>query len=174
MDNLSIRTLTADEIYPELLHNFRHQQHISQKWVHNSDKWELISANELRQWDEEKRIWITEYLREQINNGGSAIFAFNGTDIVGFCSVDGKLKDQYANITMLFVDDDWKRHGIGKRLFSDACEYSIKLGAKKLFISSIPSAETVAFYQALGCSDASEIIDEFIDTAEDRYMEFNL
>ena len=174
MENITIRPLYTSEIHPELLLPFRHDQHITQKWVKANGTWELTDADELRQWDAEKRKWIAEYLCEQINSGGGAICAFVGSQLVGFCSVGGKLCNQYANLTMLFVDDDWKRRGIGKKLFAAACGHAIEMGADKLFISSIPSMETVAFYQALGCVDAMEIIEEFVDTPYDRYMESEL
>ena len=174
MEGMTIRPLSSDEIRPEMLLSFRHDQHITRKWAKPNGTWELADADELRQWDTEKRVWITEYLREQIISGGAAIFAFDGSDIVGFCSVDGKTFNQYANLTMLFVDDNRKRRGIGRKLFAAACGHARKMGADKLFISSIPSLETVSFYQALGCVDASKIIEDFVDTHEDRYMEFDL
>lgn len=48
------------------------------------------------------------------------------------------------------------------------------MGAEKLFISAVPSEETVAFYIAMRCRDAEEMIPEFVDTPEDRYLEYDL
>lgn len=96
---------------------------------------------------------------------------------VGFCCIDGYLYGKtakYANLTMLFVDDEWKRKGIGKALFKEICKYAKKKNAKKLFISAIPSVETIAFYFAMGCIDAKEIITDYIDTKNDRYLEYLL
>lgn len=81
---------------------------------------------------------------------------------------------KYANLTMLFVDDEYKRKGIGKALFNAVCGHTIKMGAEKLFISAVPSVETVAFYFSMGCTDAKEIIPEYIDTEDDRYLEYSL
>lgn len=96
---------------------------------------------------------------------------------VGFCCIDGYLYGKtakYANLIMLFVDDEWKRKGIGKALFKEICKYAKKNNAKKLFISAIPSVETIAFYFAMGCIDAKEIITDYIDTKNDRYLEYLL
>ena len=49
-----------------------------------------------------------------------------------------------------------------------------QLKADKIFISAIPSVETVNFYFNIGCKDALEIIPEYVDTQQDRYMEFLL
>ena len=48
------------------------------------------------------------------------------------------------------------------------------MGADKLFISAVPSYEPVAFYFKMGCLDAEEVIDEFVDTEFDRYLEYSL
>ena len=75
---------------------------------------------------------------------------------------------------MLFVDDGWQGHGIGQSLFSLIQPYARQLGAQKLFISAIPSVETVDFYFHRGCWDATEIIPSYIDSTEDRYLEYDL
>lgn len=75
---------------------------------------------------------------------------------------------------MLFVDDKWKRKGLGKKLFDEICKHAAHKGADKLFISAIPSFETVAFYLNMGCEDAKDIISEYIDTENDRYLEYSL
>ena len=77
----------------------------------------------------------------------------------------------YANLLLLFVDDRFKRHGIGRLLLQEACRYAKKLGAEKLFLSAIPSEDTIAFYQNMGCVDAKEIVNPFVDDEEDRLME---
>lgn len=172
-----IENLSVDSITSDILLNFHHNQIIRRKYVNINNKWEITDTNELREWHKEKRIWITEYLCQQIQRGGSVIGAFNRDILVGFCCVDGYLYGEtakYANLTMLFVDDEWKRKGIGKALFKEICKYALKNGADKLFISAIPSVETVAFYFNMGCTDAKEIITDYIDTENDRCLEYLL
>ena len=94
--------------------------------------------------------------------------------LAGFCCVGGDLAGEtasYANLLLLFVDDRFKRHGIGRLLLQEACRYAKKLGAEKLFLSAIPSEDTIAFYQNMGCVDAKEIVNPFVDDEEDRLME---
>ena len=157
-----------------MLRTFQHKQLITQKWEKSGDLWQLVSASELREWNDDKREWIPQYLSQQIDRGGSAIGAFVENEIVGFGCVDGILDGKYANLSMLFVDDDWKRKGIGKTLFQSLCRCAAEIGAEKMFISAISSCETVSFYLHMGCVDAEEIIAEFVDTEQDRYLEFDL
>ena len=174
---MEFKNLTISDITPDMLLKFNHSQIITKKWVNSNSKWKLVEAPDLREWDKEKRIWITEYLCQQIERGGSTVAAFDGDDLVGFCCIDGYLSGKtakYANLTMLFVDDKWKRKGIGRKLFHEICMNAAKMGADKLFISAIPSFETIAFYFDMGCEDAKEMILEYIDTEYDRYLEYSL
>lgn len=170
--------LTSDDITPNLLMGFHHHQIIEKKYVFVGGKWEISETHEIGEWSDEKRVWIADnYLRRQIGEGGAVVAAFDDNILVGFCSIDGYLRGdsaKYANLTMLFVDDEYKRKGIGKALFNAVSEHAIKLGAEKLFISAVPSVETVAFYFSMGCTDAKEIIPEYIDTDDDRYLEYSL
>jgi len=174
---IEVKELTADDISSGMLLYFNHHQMITEKWVNRNGKWELEAASDLREWNIEKRIWISDYLRQQMERGGSAAAAFAGDILVGFCCVDGYLigkTARYANMTMLFVDDQWKRKGIGRKLFEKICICARRMEADKLFISAIPSFDTIAFYFSIGCEDAREIISEYVDTDKDRYLEFAL
>lgn len=192
-----IRSLSTLEIVDDFLMDFHHEQKIGIKWEKDNDKWIMAETDILREWDAEKRKWIPVYLREQINRGGFVLGAFQGNRLAGFCSIDGVLheaglsaptqgsggdmpfykadrKYRYANLTMLFVDDEMKRNGIGKALFQGIKKCARALQADKLFISAIPAVDTIAFYFKMGCSDAEEIILPFVDTEEDRYLEYLL
>ena len=176
-ETITTRLLTFSDIFPEMLDSFKHKQIISDKWVKNGDHYELTKTNEVREWSDDKKIWISQYLYQQMNRGGFAVGAFFNNKIVGFSCLDGILQgisEKYVNLTMLFVDDKWKRKGIGKKLFKQMCLCAEKMKADKIFISAIPSYETVAFYSVMGCSDAREIINIFVDTENDRYLEYDL
>ena len=45
--------------------------------------------------------------------------------------------------------------------------HATKLGAEKIFISAIPSTETIAFYLKMGCVDANEIVGAFVDSEKE-------
>ena len=174
---IHFKELTSQDLTEDLLLKFQHQQKITKKWVKFDDQWEIVTVNDLRTWEPEKRRWISEYLRQQIERGGSVIAAFDGETIVGFCSIDGGLRGitaNYSNLTMLFVDDRWKRNGVGKALFNEICLCARERKAEKLFISAIPSFETVAFYFSVGCVEAREHISAYIDTEQDRCLEYVL
>lgn len=172
-----IRPLHPTDIRPQMLAGFQHRQVISDKWVRDGEGYRLIKTHEIREWDSGKRIWIPQYLTQQLDRGGAAIGAFLGGRLIGFASLDGILvggPEKYANLTMLFVDDRWHWRGTGKQLFGRICRCAENRGADKLFISAIPSHDTISFYFSMGCLDAVHIIDEFVDTEYDWYLEYHL
>ena len=173
----SIKRLDLSDISPGLLDTFAHSQKTTKMWIKKDGNWALTDVSILREWSPEKRIWISEYMRQQIHRGGVTVGAFYRTRLIGFFCVDGVLSGKsakYANLTMLFIDDAWKRNGIGKTLFQEACHHAKALGAEKMFISAIPSVETIAFYFKMGCCDTKEIIEAFVDSEDDRYLEIRV
>ncbi len=177
MEKISLRRLNISDLHPQMLIDFHKIQSITSKWVKKDGAWELEKASALRQWDEAKKVWMAQYLRQQLDRNGCVLGAFENNRLIGFAAVDGGIKGQsgkYANLTLLFIDDNWKRRGIGTKLFRQACLCAAGMGADKLFISAVPSYETVAFYFKMGCLDAEEVIDEFVDTEFDRYLEYSL
>jgi ribosomal protein S18 acetylase RimI-like enzyme len=73
------------------------------------------------------------------------------------------------------ISEEYRRQGIGRKLFSMACEEARRLGAAKLYISAHSSKESQAAYQALGCTPAEEV-NEGLAAAEpfDVQMEYRL
>lgn len=174
---ISYRLLSKKELSSDWLMSFCHDQHITARYIKQGQQWLIQPCSINRQWDKEKRQWIPTYLARQIDRHGYVIGAYHHETCIGFIALDGCLKgskNQYANLTMLFVDDGWQGHGIGESLFSLIQPYARQLGAQKLFISAIPSVETVDFYFHRGCWDAKEIIPSYIDSTEDRYLEYDL
>ncbi len=174
---MNYRLLSFSDISDDMLLSFNHRQAWNKQWVKQDSVWVLLDACKVREWSHEKRQWIAEYLREQIERGGSVFGAFDGNHLVGFCSIDGVLSGsnkQYANLTMLFVDDKYQGMGIGKSIIFSILREAKRLGASKLFVSAIPSERTIAFYMAMSFCDAKEVIPEFIDSDEDRLLECDI
>ena len=174
---MDYRICNATDLSDGMFHKFNHNQSWDKQWVKENNQWVLCKVSKSRKWDQEKRNWIPRYLSEQIEHGGCVIAAFENERLVGFSSIDGVLRGNlnlYANLTMLFVDDRYQGKGIGKTLVSLMKKEASKTGAEKLFVSAIPSEETIAFYLAIGFHDAQERIPEFVDSKEDRLLEITI
>ncbi len=162
---------------PELLSGFSHRQKWVEQWVVENGAWVLVPRDQFHEWSDKKRRWIPGYLKAQADRGGRVFGAYSDEKLVGFVSHDASATfggTRWVNLTMLFVDDSFKRRGVGKALFAEIVKNARDIGAEKVFISAVPSRETVAFYFAVGCVDASVVIPDFVDTEEDRYLEYDL
>ena len=96
---------------------------------------------------------------------------FAGDLLAGFLALDGRFggaAGRTLNLAMLFVDDRYQR------LFAAGMERARRMGAETVFLSAVPTEETVAFYFAMGCEDAEEVVPKFVDTPDDRYLRFSL
>jgi GNAT superfamily N-acetyltransferase len=65
----------------------------------------------------------------------------------GVVQID-RLDSSRADLTLLFVAPECMRLGLGRALFSKACELAHELGAQELLIDSDPQA--AGFYTAMG------------------------
>lgn len=172
-----IRKVDPAELDGAFLWDFDNYQCYHRMWVKKDGQWSLERTSAVRQWNDEKKLQITRYLAWLIKAGGHVFGAYAEGRLVGFLTLDkeyGGSREQYLNLSMLFVDSRYKRRGVGKYLFDESVKEAASLGAEKLFISAIPAEETVAFYFAMGCRDADEIISEWVDMPYDRYLEYQI
>jgi len=104
--------------------------------------------------------------------------AFDGNKLIGFCILSKEFigsNNQYLRLVMLHTSYEYRRKGIGKRLFLFCVEAAKKLNAKKLYITAQSSQESQAFYRAMGCVEAQEIIPELFEQEPfDVHMEYRL
>lgn len=112
------------------------------------------------------------------NRGSYFWGAFQGDLLVGVVVLVnhflGSAKDT-LQLKFLHVSNNFRKHGLGKKLFLLAAEKAIEIGAKKMYVSSTPSENTVSFYLRLGCVLATEIDAElFALEPEDIHLEYVL
>ena len=63
----SIKRLDLSDISPGLLDTFAHSQKTTKIWIKKDGNWALTDVSILREWSPEKRIWISEYMSQQIH-----------------------------------------------------------------------------------------------------------
>jgi predicted N-acetyltransferase YhbS len=120
----------------------------------------------------------TPNLLDCFDRGGHFWGIFSGELLVGTVVLEnrfiGSEKDT-LQMKFLHVSNNFRKQGLGKKLFLLAAEKAVELGAKKLYISATPSENTVNFYLRIGCVLATEIDEElFALEPEDIHLKFNL
>ena len=142
------------------LDSFVRHQTVTECWRRTDGDWKLVPIMYEENWSLEQCREIAENVRLHMNLDQTGFGAFTGGRIVGFATVSHHLfgaTARYAELVCFQISEEYRRQGIGKKLFSMVCEEALRLGAEKLYISSHSSKESQAAYRALGCTPAEEI-----------------
>jgi GNAT superfamily N-acetyltransferase len=95
----------------------------------------------------------TPLLYACFDRGGAFVGMFDAQQLVGVAVVDnvplGAAGEQ-LQLKYLYVSRDYRRHGVGTRLFQEASAIARARGATSLYISATPTENTVNFYQRRG------------------------
>lgn len=118
-------------------------------------------------------------LKRTIETGGSAIGAFDSEGrLIGFATVDREFFGDaynYVLLDQLFITLELRGRGIGRKLFDHCIKAGRKWNADKIYICAGSAEETVAFYFAIGCKEATEINQKLYESdPRDFQLEFSL
>ena len=98
--------------------------------------------------------WSPERRREkakEILSGRYITFcAFENDAVVGEITLIPELNENRLIIDSFHVSREFRRRGIGRRLFEVAADYARDRGATALYASCCSAEETIAFYKAMG------------------------
>ena len=160
------------------LDDFVRHQTVTECWRKINNDWKLVPNVYEEDWTQEQCRKIAEDMVHHINFDQTGFGAFDGERIIGFATVSHRIfgvTARYVQLVCFQVSEEYRRQGIGRKLFSMACEEARRLGADKLYISGHSSKESQAAYRALGCSFAEEI-NETLAAAEpfDVQLEYRL
>ena len=160
------------------LDDFVRHQTVTACWRKADSDWKLVPNVYEENWSLEQRREIAEDVVHHMNLDQTGFGAFEGERIIGFATVSRRIfgvAARYVQLVCLQISEEYRRQGIGRKLFSMACEEARQLGADKLYISGHSSKESQAAYRALGCSFTEEINEE-LAAAEpfDVQMEYRL
>ncbi len=172
------RRLRSAEIKRSLFENFERHQIVTDCYRRENGQWVIKPAPFTDQWSEKDYRFLVKCLKTTIRNGGVVYGAFMRGSLKGFASVENEpfgSRGQYLDLTSLHVSEDMRGLGIGRSLFSLACGFAAAHGAEKLYISSHSAVETQRFYEAVGCVDAEETMEEHVRREPyDRQLEKKL
>ena len=160
------------------LDGFVRHQTVAACWRKINSEWQLVPNVYEENWSQAQCREIAEDVAHHMDLDQTGFGAFDGETVIGFATVSHRIFGAAARsvqLVCLQVSEEYRRKGIGRRLFSMACEEARRLGADKLYISAHSSEESQAAYRALGCSFAEEINEE-LAAAEpfDVQMEYRL
>jgi len=129
-------------------------------------------------WPDGEPEQYTPILHDCFDRGGIFYGAFEGAGLAGVAVLEsqfiGVRKDQ-LQLKFLHVGRTFRGQGLGRRLFKRAERRARDLGARKLYMSSTPSENTVRFYLNLGCVVTDEVNAELYDLEPgDIHLEYTI
>jgi predicted N-acetyltransferase YhbS len=120
----------------------------------------------------------TPLLFHCFDRGGWFHGLFDGDKLVGVVILDNKFIGKCGDLLQLkflHVSSDYRRQGLGDRLFNLAKDVARARGAKGLYISATPSENTVNFYMQRGSVVTQEPDPELFELEpEDIHLEYAL
>ena len=177
-DEINYQRLNADNFTGNSLDYFVRHQNVTECWRKIYNGWKLVPNVYEENWSQEQCRKMAEEVVHYINLDQTGFGAFDGERIIGFATVSHRIfgvAARYVQLVCLQITEEYRRQGIGRKLFSLACDEARQLGADKLYISAHSSKESQAAYRALGCTLAEEV-NEGLAAAEpfDVQMEYRL
>lgn len=177
MKNIIYRKLTIEEC--EGIKQINASQYIGKAWREVNGYRQLVEINY------QDSDWPNGYeyhysnLKNTILNNGVAFGAFESNGkLLGFSTINPDFfgeKFNYVLLDQLFITLEHRNKGIGKKLFMSCIDVAREWYADKIYICAGSAEETIAFYFAIGCTEAVEIDKELYESDPNDYqLEFSL
>jgi len=117
-------------------------------------------------------------LLDCFDRGGTFYGAFDGEALTGVsvleCRFIGREEDQ-LQLKFLHVSRRQRQTGLGRTLFETAVTRARELGARRLYISSTQSENTVRFYLGRGCRLTDDVDAALFELEpDDIHLEFEI
>lgn len=114
---------------------------------------------DMQGWPRGEAELCTPILHECFDRGGWFCGLFDENKIIGAAILDSKFisrgHDQ-LQLKFLHISRDYRKQGLGKRLFEMARAEARERGAQQIYVSATPSENTVDFYMRLGAAVTKE------------------
>ena len=172
--NIIYKALTRDDI--NKLKQLDRYEVINEKYYYSDGSLALKKEyEEIKEFEPDTESWIASF-QNNYDKGGIFFGAFHNERLVGIAALSGerigKEKDA-IQLDTLFVDKNHRKQGIGAKLVAMLREKAIQLNAKKMYVSSSESKNTVNFYMGTGFSVINGRIEELFDEdcLDDIHME---
>lgn len=152
---VTIERISENNFTLHSLDKFERRQEVTQSLRKINGEWTAVSNVYTEDWDAEK----LRSVASELLSSSRAFGAFYESEPIGFVMLGEELfgsHKQYIELKLIQVSRPFRRDGIGKLLLDAAVSEAKAVGAKKLYISAHSSAESQAFYRAVGCVEAAE------------------
>jgi predicted N-acetyltransferase YhbS len=115
---------------------------------------------DVRGWPPGEQEHYGPILLDCFDHGGTFYGAFEGETLIGVCVLEGRFigrdKDR-LQLKFLHVSSAHRQAGVGRTLFELAVARARELGARRLYVSSTATENSVHFYLHRGCRVTDDV-----------------
>jgi len=152
---IEIEQLSRENFNEKSLDDYVRTHRVEKVYRKVNGEYKLISHPYTEEWGiAEKR----QIARAIMSGRYITYIAADGGKIAGFIALIKALHGERMILDMLYVSAEYRRQGIGRRLFEKGMAAAREHGAGELYISACSSEETIAFYKAMGAELTPEPI----------------
>ena len=176
-DSVEIRELRRGEV--EQVWSIDRSELIERVYHHKDGQLVLTPERcDVKGWSQGTVESYRPWLLDCFDRGGAFFGAFESGRLVGVSVLESRLissaRDQ-LQLKFLHIGREHRKTGLGRLLFDLAVARARDMGARRLYVSSTPSENTVEFYLHLGCRVTAEVEPElFAQEPEDIHLEFEI
>ena len=115
------------------------------------------------------------FCREHLDRGGRLIGAIDGNRLAGIGVITPEIRPGLAQLAYLHVSRAYRRRDIGSRLVAAMISEARSSGARRMYVSAVPSGSAVGFYLHLGFQPVEDPLpDLYALEPEDIHMMMDL
>ncbi|MCK4514867.1 MAG: GNAT family N-acetyltransferase [Spirochaetaceae bacterium] len=174
---MTIRELQRDEV--QQIWSIDRSEVIDNVYHHEGGRLVLRPEHyDMQGWPSGEAEAYGPWLLDCFDRGGTFLGAFEDGSLVGVAVLEsrfiGRAKDQ-LQLKFLHVSRGHRKTGLGRTLFDLAVARAEELGARRLYVSSTPSENSVEFYLHLGCRVTNEVDPALFEMEpDDIHLEFDI
>lgn len=154
--------ITEKNFSPYSLGSFVRHQEVYECYRRIDGELKLVPVRFTESWGAEELINMAQHVLDILHDGFGYAAVSEGK-VVGFAAAYSNPvgeNREYIELSELYVSEEHRNMGIGRKLFTLVAEEAKALGAKKLYISAHSSKESQAAYRHFGCTESAWIYPE--------------
>jgi ribosomal protein S18 acetylase RimI-like enzyme len=103
------------------------------------------------------------FCRGHVDRGGESLGAFDGKRLAGIIILQPEIRPGLAQLAYLHISRAYRRQGIAHELLGQLESRAKQAGAKRLYVSAIPSESAIGFYSSQGFQLTPDPIPELFE-----------
>ncbi len=152
-------------------------EHVTTGYVFRNSALESQQVDwQVPRWSEEPSAGFSvqtriERWKSVLDRGGVLLGALDGERLAGFAVLLPELSEGMAQLAALFVDRAYRRRGLATDLVREVEKLAREAGARRLYVSAIPSGSAVGFYLQHGFKPTHDVNEDlFAMEPDDIHM----